>query len=140
MKSEVLLIIRTQLDVAPFQLWFIAQSLFDVFWMSTNSQRCVWMFLFLCSSSQCKVNLGHLFFAMNFCPFPHSLRDQVWLAVGIGILAQGLAVGVMLSKHILMQVGYSVAMISNCCSYHPCGEDSLVVQYVSNGLKPPSRI
>eukprot|EP00434_Breviolum_minutum_P000786 symbB.v1.2.000694.t1/scaffold41.1/size391900/11 len=22
---------------------------------------------------------------MNFCPFPHSLRDQVWLAVGIGL-------------------------------------------------------
>ncbi|CAK8998000.1 unnamed protein product, partial [Durusdinium trenchii] len=22
--------------------------------------------------------------AMNFCPFPHSLRDQAWLAVGLG--------------------------------------------------------
>ena len=21
---------------------------------------------------------------MNFCPFPHSLRDQAWLAVGLG--------------------------------------------------------
>ena len=25
--------------------------------------------------------------AMNFCPFPHSLRDQVWLAVGVGVPA-----------------------------------------------------
>jgi hypothetical protein len=26
--------------------------------------------------------------AMNFCPFPHSLRDQVWLAVGVGAPAR----------------------------------------------------
>ena len=25
--------------------------------------------------------------AMNFCPFPQSLRDQAWLAVGVGLLA-----------------------------------------------------
>ena len=62
---------------------------------------------------------------MNFCPFPHSLRDQVWLAVGIGILA---VVGIMLSKHILMQVGYSCRDDFILLFLSPLfGEDSLVV-------------
>lgn len=86
MKSEDLLIIRIQLVLAMVYCTKLLLMFFlDV---SEFSEMCLdGSLLFLHLLSAPENLLGHLFLAMNFCPFPHSLRDQVWLAVGIGILA-----------------------------------------------------